>query len=55
MEILCDYCWNSSNGAYFGVYAFACNDRLAGIELWSIDGQATASEFPDVSLLKVLE
>lgn len=55
MEILCDYCWHTSSGAYFGVFAFACNDLLAGIDLWSIDGQGTASELPDVSLLKVLE
>ena len=54
IEILGDYCWYSSDGAYFGVFAFACNNLLAGIDLWSIDGQSTASEFPDVSLLTVL-
>ena len=55
IETLGDYCWHSSNGAYFGVFAFACNDLLAGIDLYSIDGEGTATELPDVSLLSVLE
>ena len=55
METLGDYCWHSSSGAFFGVFAFACNDLLAGIDLYSLDGQSTASEIPDVSLLTVLE
>lgn len=54
METLCDYQWRTSSGALCGAFAFACAGVLAGIELWSIDGQETPSTIPPVSVLEPL-
>lgn len=51
METLCDYCWHDSDSAFFGVFLFARNGVLAGLDLWSIDGKSTATTPPHVSLL----
>ncbi len=52
METLCEYQWRSPEGALFQVFAFACGDLLAGIDLWSVDGQGTASALPPTSFLQ---
>lgn len=54
MEILCDYGWRSAENALFGVFAFACNGFLAGVDLWSIDSESTATELPNVEFLTCL-
>lgn len=41
LETLSDHQWRDGDGHLFGVFAFAKEGRLAGIEEWSIDGQAT--------------
>ena len=46
MSILSDFRYTDSDGHLFGAYVFAYEDLLAGLDLWSIDGQATASTLP---------
>jgi len=54
MEVLSDYQWLGPHGELFGVFVFARQGILAGLELWSIDGAATPSRLPQVSELKPL-
>jgi hypothetical protein len=54
LEILADYQWRGAAGELFGVFAFASGDLLAGIEVWSIDGEATPTELPATSQLTPL-
>ena len=51
MEILCQYRWAAAEGE-FKVFAFACDDLLAGIDLWAAWGEHPASYLPSTSLLK---
>ena len=51
MEVLCEYRWNAAQGE-FGVFAFACGDLLAGIDLWTVWGDHPASYLPATSLLR---
>jgi hypothetical protein len=55
MNILSDYSWRDGTGHLFGAFVFACDGRLAGLDLWSIDGQATATQLPEPSELTPLE
>ena len=55
MDILSDYSWRDSAGHLFGAFVFARGRRLAGLELWSIDGQATAKHLPQTRELTPLE
>jgi hypothetical protein len=55
MEILSDYQWRGKGGELFGVFVFARRDLLSGLEVWSIDGQATPTVLPDPSELTPLE
>jgi hypothetical protein len=52
METIVEYEWKSAEGALFGVFAFACNGLLAGLDVWSQDGQHTASELPATAQLR---
>ena len=54
MEILADYEWRGPAGELFGVFAFAQGDLLGGIEVWSIDGEATPTTLPNPAELKPL-
>lgn len=54
MHILSDYQWTDKQGHVFGVYVFARGDSLAGLDVWSIDGQAPASSLPAVQWLMPL-
>lgn len=54
MEVLCDLCWNSIDDALFGVYVFARDGLLAGVDLWSIDGESVPTLLPDITLLRPL-
>jgi hypothetical protein len=51
MEILSDHQWQDQKGRRFGAFAFAKEGKLAGVEVWSIDGLATPKSLPDTSLL----
>ena len=55
MEILSEHKWQTAAGHLFGVFAFAKEGRLAGLEVWSIDGQATPTELPATSSLVPFE
>jgi hypothetical protein len=47
MSAVSDYQWNSPEGHLFGVFVYAREGLLSGIDLWSIDGLATASALPN--------
>jgi len=52
METLCTFRWQSPQGHQFEVFAFACGGLLAGIDLWSVDGQSIPTELPDTQALE---
>ena len=54
LEVLAEYRWESSTGP-FGVFIFACEDLLAGIDLYSYAGEYPASYLPATILLKGLD
>ncbi len=51
MDILADYGWKNSTGHFFGIYIWAENRQLAGLEVWSVDGEETPMELPPISEL----
>jgi len=51
LQILSDFKWSDERGHLFGVYVFARGGLLAGLDLWSIDGQAAACSLPNVEQL----
>jgi hypothetical protein len=51
LDILADYQWRGSHGELFGVFVFAREDLLSGLEVWSIDGQSTPTTLPQPSEL----
>ena len=55
MSVVSDFRWDSTEGYLFGVFAFAKDGLLAGIDLWSIDGRATATTLPNTDQLRPLE
>jgi hypothetical protein len=55
MDILSDYGWRDASGHLFGAFVFARGGLLAGLDLWSIDGQATATYLPEPSELTPIE
>jgi hypothetical protein len=55
LEVLSDYKWQDKEGRLFGAFVFAKNGKLAGLEVWSIDGAATPSVLPDTSVLVPLD
>jgi len=54
MKILGDFKFTHRAGGQIGVFAFAVNDSLAGLELWSIDGVNDGDEIPDPDQLEPL-
>ena len=52
LEVLSDYKWEDDHGHAFGVFVFAKGGTLAGLEVWSIDGQATPRSLPDPHVLR---
>ncbi len=55
MSVLSDYRWVSSEGYLFGAFTYAREGILSGIDLWSIDGRATASVLPTPTQLRPIE
>ena len=55
MDILSDYKWSDSDGHLVGAFVFACGGLLAGLDLWSIDGEATATHLPEPGQLQPIE
>ena len=52
ISVLSDYEWIDSTGRVFGVFVFARCDLLAGLEVWSQDGLATADYLPELTDLR---
>jgi hypothetical protein len=52
MQILADHLWQDAGGHRFGVFVFAKDGVLAGLEVWSVDGLAVASALPGVEVLQ---
>ena len=52
LRVLSDYEWDSDDRAKFGVFVFAKADRLAGLEVWSVDGLAAANSLPKINALR---
>lgn len=46
MHVVSDFCWRSSEGFLFGAFVFTSEGLLGGLDLWSIDGQATPTVLP---------
>jgi len=55
LEILSDHKWQDGEGHLFGVFVFAKDGQLAGLEVWSIDGEATPTVLPDATVLVPLD
>ena len=51
LEILADYLWRSESGNLMGVFVFAQEEQLAGLEVWSVDGEETPTELPTTEQL----
>jgi hypothetical protein len=54
LRVLSDFQWQDEKGHLFGVFVFEQDGLLAGLDLWSIDGQSTATQLPAVELLRAL-
>lgn len=55
MTIISDYYWKSKSGAQNGCFLFAIESKLAGIEVYSIDGIETPMMLPNIKELKRFE
>ena len=55
LKVLSDHCWRSARGNLMGVFAFARDGQLAGLEVWSIDGLETPSQLPRAEELVPIE
>lgn len=55
LHILSDYQWKDSSENMFGVFAFSKENEIAGIEVWSIDGNETPSQLPNPKQLVPIE
>ena len=55
MQIVSDFQSNDADGNPFGLFVFARNGVLAGLEAWPIDGNADISQLPEISSLVPLE
>lgn len=51
MRVLSDYQWRNSQGHLFGAFVFEQDGLLAGLDLWSIDGQSTPDSMPPLESL----
>ena len=46
MDILSDYYWHDDEGRALGVFVFACEELLAGLEIYSLDGLTAGDVLP---------
>jgi hypothetical protein len=46
LDILSDYYWHDREGHALGVFVFACEQTLAGLEVYSMDGLSAADVLP---------
>src|SRR5262247_3782845 len=54
MQILSDYVYDDPAGHTVGVFLFASAGRLAGLEIWSIEGDPVPNAVPAPELLRPL-
>ena len=54
MHILSDYEWKTDDSEFCGAFVFACGGQLAGLEVWSVDGQSSAGSLPRIDQLHPL-
>jgi hypothetical protein len=54
LEVLADYQWRDGAGHLGGVFIFARAGVLAGLEVWSIDGEAAIDRLPSPAQLEPL-
>jgi len=52
LEVLSDHQWGIGGTDLCGIFVFARNEKLAGLEVWSVDGQVTPSELPKIEDLR---
>ena len=55
MTTLAEYQFNDPDGGLGGVFAFEYKDKLAGIDIWSIDEVADPRKVPDPEILRPIE
>ena len=55
MKILADFEYDHPKGGLIGVYVYAVDGELAGLDLYSIDGFTSPVEIPDPSWLRPLD
>jgi hypothetical protein len=51
MNTRSDYQWHNHQGHLFGAFVFVQDGLLAGLDLWSIDGQSTPDVLPPLNRL----
>ena len=51
MRVLSDYQWKDDRGYLFAVMVFEQDGLLAGLDVWSVDGQAIPRELPPIHSL----
>lgn len=51
MRVLSDFLWKDQNDHLFGAFVFEQDGLLAGLDLWSVDGQSTPSTLPSIEAL----
>jgi hypothetical protein len=51
MRTLSDYQWSNDQGHLCGAFVFMQDGLLAGLDLWSIDGQCTPNAMPPIERL----
>src|SRR4030095_4522465 len=47
LEGLSDHLWGTGVPYLCGIFVCARNEKLAGLEVWSVDGQVTPTELPN--------
>jgi len=51
MHILSDYSWIDDKGYTVGIFVFSVSGQLAGLEVYSADGESDNSQLPDTAQL----
>ena len=51
MRTLSDYQWRTDEGLLCGAFVFEQDGLLAGLDLWSVDGQSTPDAMPSIESL----
>jgi hypothetical protein len=55
ISVVSDYRWDSPEGYGFGIFAYAKDGLLSGIDVWSIDGRATPAKLPNPNQLRPID